>query len=53
MRHGVRRPEIGAATISRIIDMADRIVPGHFPELIKTDGVLVWQEPGELPLLVR
>lgn len=50
---GFDAPETGTATIKRIIDMADRIVPGHFPELVKTDGVLVWQEPAELPLLVR
>lgn len=50
---GFDAPETGAATIKRIIDMADRIVPGHFPELIKTDGVLSWEEPGELPLLGR
>ena len=50
---GFDAPETGAATIGRIVQMADRIIPGHFPELIKTDGVLIWDEPGELPLLVR
>ena len=41
------------ATIARILGMADRVVPGHFPELIKRDGGYVWDEPAELPLLIR
>ena len=46
-------PEAGAKTIQHIVTIADRIVPGHFSELIKRDGVLVWEEPGELHLLIR
>jgi N-acyl homoserine lactone hydrolase len=45
--------EAGAATIRHILAIADRIVPGHFPELVKRDGVFVWDEPAELPLLIR
>jgi len=43
----------GTKTIGRILDMADRIVPGHFPELIKRDGQFTWDDAAELPLLVR
>jgi N-acyl homoserine lactone hydrolase len=50
---GFDAPETGTATIKRIIATADRIVPGHFPELVKTDGVLTWTETAELPLLIR
>ena len=45
--------EAGTASIGRILDMADRIVPGHFPELRKTDSGFVWDAPAEFPLLVR
>ena len=44
----------GTKTIETILAMADRIVPGHFPELIKTpDGRFTWEEAAELPLLIR
>lgn len=43
----------GTATIAHILDIADRIVPGHFPELIKRDGVFVWEDTAELALKVR
>lgn len=46
-------PETGTRTIQRILAMADRIVPGHFPELIKRDGVWTWDEAAEVTLLVR
>lgn len=46
-------PEEATASISRILDMADRIVPGHFPELTRREGGFVWDEPGELDILVR
>lgn len=45
--------EDGAASIRRILAMAERVVPGHFPELIKRDGAWTWDEAGELPLIVR
>ena len=45
--------ETGTATIERILAMADRIVPGHFPELIKRDGVFVWDDAAAFSLLVR
>lgn len=43
----------GTSTIRHILAIADRIVPGHFPELVKRDGAFVWDEPAELPLLIR
>ncbi len=45
--------EQGVATIERIVQMADRIVPGHFPELIKQEKGFTWEEVGELPLIIR
>lgn len=45
--------EAGTETIERILGMADRIVPGHFPELIKQDGIFVWEDTAELALIVR
>lgn len=50
---GFDAPETGEATIKHIMAIADRIIPGHFPELAKTDGGFLWNEPGELPLIVR
>lgn len=45
--------EDGTASIRRVLAAADRIVPGHFPELIKRDGAWTWDESSELPLIVR
>ncbi len=45
--------EAGAETIGRILEMADRIVPGHFPELIKSGNTFIWEESAELALVVR
>jgi N-acyl homoserine lactone hydrolase len=46
--------EAGTATITRILDRADRIVPGHFPELIRQpDGAFSWNEAASFELLVR
>jgi glyoxylase-like metal-dependent hydrolase (beta-lactamase superfamily II) len=45
--------ENGTASIRRILDMADRIVPGHFPELRRDGDAWLWDEPAELPLLIR
>jgi glyoxylase-like metal-dependent hydrolase (beta-lactamase superfamily II) len=45
--------EAGSATIRRLLDLADRIVPGHFPELTRTDaGSWTWT-PARLPLVLR
>lgn len=46
--------EAGTATISRILDRADRIVPGHFPELIRQPGgAFGWDEAAAFDLRVR
>ena len=35
--------EAGTATIQQMLERADRIVPGHFPELIRqSDGAFAW-----------
>lgn len=44
---------VAAATIDRILAMADRIVPGHFPEMTKRKGHWTWEEPAAFTLLVR
>ena len=45
--------ENSSDTIGRILDRADRIIPGHFPELIKCDGGFAPLEGAEFPLIVR
>ena len=45
--------DASTATIRTILDMAERIVPGHFPELRRIDTGFVWDEVAEFPLLVR
>lgn len=45
--------ESGTATIKHILERADRIVPGHFPELVKGENGFEWNEAAELNLLVR
>lgn len=51
---GFDTPEVANATISAILDRADRILPGHFPELIRLDsGAFSWDEAAEFNLLVR
>lgn len=51
--HAFASPEIGAETIKHLLTLGDRIVPGHFSELIRQDGTYVWDEPCELHLLIR
>ncbi|MHA6642791.1 MBL fold metallo-hydrolase [Mesorhizobium sp. A623] len=46
--------ETGTASIRRILACADRIVPGHFPELIRQpDGHFSWDDGVPFNLLVR
>ena len=46
--------ETGTATINKILDRADRIVPGHFPELIRQpDGNFSWNDAAPFELLIR
>jgi glyoxylase-like metal-dependent hydrolase (beta-lactamase superfamily II) len=46
--------DTGTATIRKIVERADRIVPGHFPELIRQpDGAFLWEEMMPFELLVR
>ena len=46
--------ETGTATIHRILERSDRIVPGHFPELIRLpDGSFYWEDSAAFELLVR
>ena len=40
-------------TIRRLLAMADRLVPGHFPELVRRDGIFVWDEPADFHLVIR
>lgn len=45
--------EAGTASIERVLALADRIVPGHFPELIKSPRGFLWEEAAPFELLVR
>ncbi|CAN5423096.1 N-acyl homoserine lactonase family protein [soil metagenome] len=46
--------EAGTASIQCILARADRIVPGHFPELIRQpSGSFSWEEDASFHLLVR
>lgn len=46
--------ETGTRSIQRILQSADRIVPGHFPELIRLEnGAFSWNDSAEFSLLVR
>ncbi|MBB3458334.1 glyoxylase-like metal-dependent hydrolase (beta-lactamase superfamily II) [Rhizobium sp. BK313] len=46
--------ENGTRTIERILDRADRIMPGHFPELIKQpNGAFSWNDAAPFDLLIR
>ena len=51
--HAFDSPEIGTETIKHILTLGDRIIPGHFSELIRSDGNYVWDEPCELHLIIR
>ncbi len=51
--HAFDSPESASSTIKHILSIADRIIPGHFSELIREENVFVWDEPGELHLVMR
>ena len=43
----------GSATIARLLELKpDRLVPGHFPEMRRTDEGWTW-DPADLPLVIR
>lgn len=45
--------QASADSIARIREMADIVVPGHFPTLFKRNGQWLWDEPATLELLMR
>lgn len=45
--------ENSEATIARLLSLGDRIVPGHFPELVKKGSGFTWEEAAEFPIMVR
>lgn len=51
--HAFDSHENASASIRKILAMADRIVPGHFPEMIRRGDTFLWDEPAELTLLIR
>ena len=51
--HAFDSVEAGTETIKQLLSLGDRIIPGHFSELIRQDGTYVWDEPCELHLLIR
>lgn len=42
-----------SASLQWIADNADIVVPGHFPELRRTESGWVWDEPSRLELIIR
>lgn len=46
-------PDLGVATIARIVADADIIVPGHFQQLRKHGDRFVWDESNELGVVIR
>ncbi len=42
-----------AQTLRWIADNADVVVPGHFPELRRSPGGWIWDQPSRLELIVR
>lgn len=52
--HAFDTVEAGTKSIERILGMADRIVPGHFPELVRLpNGAFTWNDAAEISLIVR
>lgn len=52
--HSFDSPEVASKTIKHILEISDRIIPGHFPELIRNkDGNFTWKESSNLELLIR
>lgn len=45
--------ENAGKSIEKILSIADRIVPGHFSELVREGDVFVWEEPPALNLIFR
>ena len=51
--HAFDSHENASASIRLILSIADRIVPGHFSEMIRRGDTFLWDEPGELTLYMR
>ena len=51
--HAFDSHENASASIELILSIADRIVPGHFPEMIRRGDTFLWDEPAELTLFIR
>lgn len=47
------RQQRATQSLQWIADNADIVVPGHFPELRRTAGGWIWDEPSRLELIVR
>ncbi len=43
----------GRATIDRLLGLADTLVPGHFPEMVRRDGVWQWDDAARFALVIR
>lgn len=51
--HAFDTLETASRTIKHLVSIADRIVPGHFCEMVRQDGTFVWDDVTELHLVVR
>jgi hypothetical protein len=51
--HAFDTKEVASRSIRTIVEMSDVIVPGHFGNLFKEDGKIVWSTTQPLNLIAR
>jgi glyoxylase-like metal-dependent hydrolase (beta-lactamase superfamily II) len=51
--HAFDTQERAAETIRMLLPLADRLIPGHFMEMRRTEGSFTWDDTMEFPLLIR
>ena len=51
--HAFDTQERAAETIRMLLPLADRLIPGHFMEMRRENGVFTWDDTMEFPLLIR
>lgn len=45
--------EAASRSIRELLTLGDRIIPGHYSEFVKRDGMFIWETPSTLSLKVR
>lgn len=51
--HAFDTQERASRTINDLLGLADRIIPGHFMEMFKSNGTFTWDDVMELPIIMR